>query len=140
MAENKSKPGTESVEKFIETIEEPKRDDCKTLIKIMKKVSCKPPVMWGNMIGFGQYHYKYASGHEGDMFITGFSPRKANLTIYLMTGFERYKTLLEKLGKHKTAKSCLYIKNLKDIDVKVLEQLITESYKCMIEIYIKKVS
>ncbi len=140
MAENKTKPTTDSVEEFLETIEESKKGDCKTLIKIMKKVSGKKPVMWGNMIGFGQYHYKYASGHEGDNFLTGFSPRKANLTIYGMTGFDRHKELLEQLGKYKTAKSCLYIKKLSDVDVKILEQLIAETYKCMIEHYLKMIS
>lgn len=141
MADQKTKPGTESVEKFLESIEETKREDCQTLIKMMKKITGKQPVIWGgNMIGFGQYHYKYASGHEGDAFLTGFSPRKANLTIYLMTGFDRYTDLLNRLGKYKTAKSCLYIKGLKDVDIKILEQLIAESYKCMIEKYIKKVS
>jgi len=141
MAENKTKPGKESIDKFLSTFEPSIQEDCKTLIKIMKKISGKEPVLWGgSMIGFGSYHYKYASGHEGDSFLTGFAPRKANLTIYGMTGFDRHKELMEKLGKYKTAKSCLYIKKLSDVDVKILEKLIAETYKCMLEHYLKMVS
>jgi len=140
MAENKTKPGKESVEEFIETLEPTVQQDCKTLIKIMKKISGKNPVMWGNIVGFGQFHYKYASGREGEYFLTGFSPRKANLTIYFLPGFETHTKLMQKLGKYKTAKSCLYIKKLSDVDVKILEQLISDSYQCMINHYLKMVS
>ncbi|MFI5221436.1 MAG: DUF1801 domain-containing protein [Bacteroidia bacterium] len=140
MAENKTKPGKENINEFLASFEPGIQDDCKTLIKIMKKITGKQPVLWGGaMIGFGTYHYKYASGHEGDSFLTGFSPRKANLTIYGMTGFDRHKELMAKLGKYKTAKSCLYIKKLSDVDVTVLEKLIAESYKCMLEHYLKMV-
>ncbi len=140
MAENKTKPGTESVEKFLDTLEPSIQQDCKTLIKIMQKITGKKPVMWGNIVGFGQFHYKYASGREGDYFLTGFSPRKANLTIYCLPGFETHKALLQKLGKFKTTKSCLYVKNLSVVDMKILEQLISDSYQCMINHYIKMFS
>lgn len=140
MAENKTKPGTESVEKFLDTLEPSIQQDCKTLIKIMQKITGKKPVMWGNIVGFGQFHYKYASGREGDYFLTGFSPRKANKTIYCLPGFETHKALLQKLGKFKTTKSCLYVKNLSVVDMKILEQLISDSYQCMINHYIKMFS
>lgn len=129
MAENKTKQTKASVDKFISTIKDEKiRKDCYTIIKIMKSVTKEEPKMWGpSIIGFGTYHYKYASGREGDMCISGFSPRKQNLTIYLMSGFEKQITLLEKLGKFKTSKVCLYIKTLKDIDLKILKELISNS-------------
>jgi len=88
--------------------------------------------MWGeSIVGFGSYHYKYASGREGDWPLVGFSPRKQNLTLYIMSGFEKYEELLEKLGKFKTGKSCLYINKLKDVDIHTLRELILESVKCM---------
>ncbi len=96
----------------------------------MKQVTKEEPKMWRNsMVGFGSYHNKYESGREGDWFVTGFSPRKQNLTIYIMVGFERYADLLKKLGKHKTSKSCLYINRLEDINQSVLKELITKSVK-----------
>jgi len=92
--------------------------------------------MWGpSMVGFGSYHYKYASGREGDWFLVGFSPRKRDLTVYIMPGFERYATLLGKLGKHKTGRSCLYLKRLADVDIGVLEQLISDSVAHMKQKY-----
>ncbi len=94
----------------------------------MKRITKANPKMWGpGMVGFGSYHYKYASGREGDWFLTGFAPRKQNLTLYIMSGFERYSALLKRLGKHKIAKSCLYVKRLDDVDMDVLTQLIEES-------------
>ena len=88
--------------------------------------------MWGDsIIGFGSYRYKYASGREGEWCLTAFSPRKQNLTIYIMTGFDKYDGLMKKLGKHKTGKSCLYIKKLDDIDTEVLKELITQSVEAM---------
>ena len=88
--------------------------------------------MWGpSIVGFGSYHYKYESGREGDMCITGFSPRKQNLTIYILPGFKRYSELMKKLGKYKTGKSCLYINKLEDVDMKVLKELISEDVKYM---------
>jgi hypothetical protein len=129
MAENKTKQTKASVDKFISAIKDENiRKDCYTIIKIMKSITKEEPKMWGpSIIGFGTYHYKYASGREGDICISGFSPRKQNLTIYLEPGFEKQKALLEKLGKHKTSKVCLYIKSLKDVDVKILKELISNS-------------
>jgi len=99
---------------------------------MMKQVTKAKPVMWGSsIVGFGSYHYKYASGHEGDACLAGFSPRKQNLTIYIVPGFERYRALLKKLGKHKTSKSCLYIKILNDIDLPTLKKLIKQSFEQM---------
>ena len=131
MAELKTKPTNQSVESFIATIaDEQMREDCTALVKLMKGVTGKPPQMWGtSIIGFGTYRYKYASGREGDWMTTGFSPRKQNLTIYIMTGFADQQILLKKLGKCKTASSCLYIKRLADIDTKVLEQMVAKSIK-----------
>ncbi|MBE0551240.1 MAG: DUF1801 domain-containing protein [Ignavibacterium sp.] len=137
MAENKTKQTKASVDKFINSIkDESIREDCNTIIKLMKSVTKEEPKMWGpSIIGFGTYHYKYASGREGDMCITGFSSRKHNLTIYLMIGFKKQKAQLEKLGKYKTSKSCLYIKSLKDVDVKVLKEMINSSVKEMKKLY-----
>ena len=133
MAELKTKPNKVSVEKFLKSIkDEKKREDSFKVLELMKKITKEEPVMWGpSIVGFGKYHYKYASGREGDWFLTGFSPRKQNLTIYIMSGFKRYKELMKKLGKHKTGSSCLYINKLEDIDMKVLKELITESVKYM---------
>lgn len=137
MAENKTKQTKASVDKFISAIKDENiRKDCYTIIKIMKSVTKEEPKMWGpSIIGFGTYHYKYASGREGDICISGFSPRKQNLTIYLEPGFEKQKSLLEKLGKHKTSKVCLYIKSLKDVDVKILKELISNSVNGLKEKY-----
>ena len=133
MAELKTKPNKVSVEKFLKSIkDEKKREDSFKVLELMKKITKEEPVMWGpSIVGFGKYHYKYASGREGDWFLTGFSPRKQNLTLYIMSGFKRYKELMKKLGKHKTGSSCLYINKLEDIDMKVLKELITESVKYM---------
>ncbi len=131
MAEQKTKPTTQSVEDFINKIDnEQVRDDCSALIKLMKKVTGSKPVLWGpSIIGFGKYHYKYESGHEGDSCLIGFSPRKQNISIYIMSGFAQRTDLLKKLGKHKAAKACLYIKKLEDVDMSVLQQLIEYSVK-----------
>jgi hypothetical protein len=117
------------VERFLSEIaDDKKREDSRTIARIMKKVTKAKPTMWGpSMIGYGSYHYRYESGREGDWFLTGFSPRKQNLTLYIMSGFTRYDALLRKLGKYKTGKSCLYIKRLDDVDLGVLETLIRES-------------
>jgi hypothetical protein len=137
MAKNKTQPTKMKVSEFIAAIESPeKRKDCREIMKLMRKVTGKRATMWGtSIVGFGQYHYKYASGREGDHFLTGFSPRKQALTLYIMAGFKSHAKLMEKLGKHKTGKSCLYIKHLDDIDRSVLEKLITESVKYMRENY-----
>jgi len=126
MAELKTKPSDESVEEFLLQVpDERKRQDCFTLLEMMKTASGVPPKLWGGtMVGFGDEHYRYASGREGDWFLIGFSPRKQNLTLYLMYGVEDQKELLEKLGKHKTGKACLYINKLSDVDLTALDQLI----------------
>ncbi|MCB0148089.1 MAG: DUF1801 domain-containing protein, partial [Caldilineaceae bacterium] len=101
---------------------------CRTLIAIMQEATGAAPRMWGeSIVGFGHYHYKYASGREGDWFLTGFAPRKQNLTLYIMAGFDNYEALLSKLGKHSTGKSCLYVKRLADVDMPVLTELVVES-------------
>ena len=133
MAELKTKQNRESVASFLNGIENPdRRRDCKTVAKLMREITGKKPVMWGSsVVGFGKYHYKYASGREGDYFIAGFSPRKQALTLYIMAGFRGHDTLMKKLGKYKTGKSCLYINKLDDVDMKVLTQLITRSVQHM---------
>lgn len=137
MAQNKTQPTKMKVSEFIAAVEDPKkRNDCRELMKLMREVTGKRATMWGtSMVGFGRYHYKYASGREGDHFLTGFSPRKQALTLYIMTGFKSHTKLMEKLGKYKTGKSCLYIKSLDDIDRSVLASLVTESVKYMRETY-----
>ena len=137
MAELKTKPTSASVAMFIQSIEDDcKRKDCKQLLKLMREITGKRAKKWGDsIVGFGKYHYKYKTGREGDFFVTGFSPRKQNLTIYIMPGFSKYKTLLKKIGKHKTSVSCLYIKTLTDIDEKILKQLIQRSFKDMQKLY-----
>lgn len=129
MAENKTRPTTKSVPKFLEQIEDPKRRaDCRTVASLMEKLSGSKPKMWGDsIVGFGDYHYKYASGREGDWFLVGFSPRKQNLTLYIMGYLEQYPDHLEKLGKFKHGKGCLYIKTLEDINMDALESLIVSS-------------
>lgn len=129
MSDLKTRMNDSSVECFLSSVEnEKRREDSFKILEIMKKVTGEEPKMWGDsIVGFGSYHYKYASGREGDWFITGFSPRKQNLTVYIMSGFTRYDELLSQLGKHKTGKSCLYINKLEDIKTEVLEKLITES-------------
>lgn len=127
MAELKTKKTKESAAAFINAIADPqRRKDCKTIAALMKSVTKSPATMWGtSIVGFGTYHYKYASGQEGDWPLVGFSPRKQNLTIYIMSGFDT--PLLKKLGKCKTSKSCLYINRLSDIDLEVLRQMIKDS-------------
>ena len=136
-AELKTKPNKASVDKFLNAVkDEKRRDDCFQVLDIMKKITKEEPIMWGpSIVGFGSYHYKYESGREGDMCITGFSPRKQNLSIYILPGFSKFDLLMKKLDKYKTGKSCLYINKLEDIDLKVLKQLITESVKYMKKTY-----
>jgi uncharacterized protein YdhG (YjbR/CyaY superfamily) len=132
MPEAKTKPTDSSVTGFLNKIEnETKRRDALTLATIMEKITKAKPKMWGtSIVGFGDYHYKYASGHEGDTCIVGFSPRKEALTLYLALGeIDRYSELLGKLGKHKTGKGCLYIKTLDDVQLPVLEKLIRQAFK-----------
>jgi len=129
MSENKTIPTSLSVEAFLETVTDAqKREDSFTLLHLMQKITGEPPVMWGtSLIGFGKVHYKYKTGREGDIFHTGFSPRAQNLTVYIMPGFDRYEELMQRLGKFKTGKSCLYFKKLSDIDLEVLTTLISLS-------------
>jgi len=133
MAELKTKQNDQSVEKFLNGIADKKtREDCFTVMKLMKQVTKMEPKMWGgSIVGFGAYHYKYESGREGDWFLTGFSPRKQNLTLYIMAGFAQYEALMKELGKHKTGKSCLYINKLEDINLLTLKKLIQQSVKHM---------
>jgi hypothetical protein len=131
MPENKTKPTEQSVAQFLAAIpDEQRRQDCQTLVALMTKAAGSEPRLWGsNIIGFGQYHYVYDSGREGDMMLTGFSPRKPALTLYLVGGFEPYPALMEKLGKYKTGKGCLYIKKLDDVNLPTLKKLIEQSVK-----------
>jgi hypothetical protein len=132
-AELKTKVNNASVTDFLNSVaDEQKRKDCFEIMKVMKQVTKEEPKMWGaSIVGFGSYHYKGASGREGDWMLTGFSPRKQNLTLYLMGGLNAQTALLKKLGKHKTSVGCLYIKKLSDVDVSVLKKLIAESVKVM---------
>ena len=136
MAELKTKVTGESVEKFLQGIpDEKRRADCYEILKIMKKATKAEPKMWGSsIVGFGSYHYKGKSGREGDWMLTGFSPRKQNLTLYLMGGFDTHVALLKKLGKFTTGAGCLYIKTLDDVDKKVLKELVQASVKRMKEL------
>ncbi len=128
MAQNKTTPTDNSVQAFLQTVDEKRRADCEALLALMEEETGEPPVLWGDsMIGFGSYHYRYASGREGDWFLVGFAPRKQNLTLYIMAGFEQYEALMARLGKHTTGKSCLYIKRLADIDQAVLRELVSQS-------------
>lgn len=133
MAELKTKLNDASVEKFLLTIkDEATRADCRAIMALMQQATKAEPKMWGaSIVGFGNYHYKYESGREGDWFLTGFSPRKQNLTLYIMAGFARYDELMQALGKYKTGKSCLYIKSLADIHLPTLKKLLQESVKHM---------
>ncbi len=137
MAENKTQPTDASVIKFLTAVTpEQKRQDAFAILEMMERLSGYTAKMWGDsIIGFGQYHYKYASGREGDFMRIGFSPRKANISLYIIAGFENHQELLDELGKHKTSKSCLYINHLRDIKPKVLEQLIVKELEYMAEKY-----
>lgn len=135
--ENKTKVTDASVEAFLNSVEnETRRQDGYTLLNLMQEITGKPAVMWGDtMIGFGQYHYRYASGREGDSFITGFSPRKQQLTVYIVAGLDRFPEHLKKLGKHKASVSCLYLNKLSDVDIDVLREMIVQSVAHMRETY-----
>ncbi|MBT8099096.1 MAG: DUF1801 domain-containing protein [Gammaproteobacteria bacterium] len=133
MAEAKTKQNNASVSGFLGKIgDKQQRADAKKLAAMMRAATGSRAKMWGSaIIGFGSYHYKYASGREGDWPIVGFSPRKANLSVYIMPGFSKFDALMSKLGKYKTGKSCLYIRRLSDVDEKILQRLINESVKHM---------
>ncbi len=131
MAENKTKPTKSSVTAFLNKIKDKRlRDDCFAILDTMQKVSNCEPVMWGSaIVGFGTYHYVYESGREGDSILIGFSPRKQNITIYLMGGLKTIEDELAKLGKYKTGKGCLYIKSLSDVNVEVLKKAFAKAFK-----------
>lgn len=126
---NKTQPNNSDVLAFLNAVEHKKRrEDSLKVLDMMTEITGEKPVMWGDsIIGFGQYTYKYTSGRQGEWFYTGFSPRKQNLTLYIMDGFKKRPELLEQLGKCKTSKACLYINKLEDVDEKVLRQVIHES-------------
>ena len=127
----KTKPTDDSVADFLNRIPDAeRREDCFTIAKLMEEITGHKPKMWGpSIVGFGSYHYKYDSGREGDWMVTGFSPRKKDLTLYIMMGFEKHQDLMKQLGKHSTGKSCLYIKRLSDIHLPTLKKLIKTSVK-----------
>ena len=129
MSELKTQPNDGSVEGFLESVEnQRRREDAFTVLDLMKRVTGEDPVLWGPaIVGFGSYHYKYESGREGDWFVAGFSPRKQSLTLYIMGGFSPHSELMDKLGKYKTGKGCLYINKLDDVDMGVLEELVRNS-------------
>ncbi len=129
MTENKTQPTDADVDAFIDAVEnDRKREDSRVLLDLMREVTGEEPVMWGSsMVGFGQYHYRYESGREGDWFLAGFAPRKSSLVVYIMSGFPRHEELMSKLGKHRTGSSCLYINKLDDVDLDVLRELVRRS-------------
>ena len=133
MAELKTKLNNASVKDFLDAVEpEQRREDAYAVVEMMKKVTKEEPKMWGtSIIGFGSYRYRYASGQEGDWMLIGMSPRKAALSLYIMSGFDKYDELMSQLGKFKTGKSCLYVKSLKDVDLKVLTALMKASVQYM---------
>lgn len=137
MYELKTKETRNSVREFIESVENPKRrEDAYRLLDIFTEVTGLEAKMWGpSIIGFGSYHYKYASGHEGYAALVGFSPRKAKMSLYVTTGASKEKDLLNKLGKYTSGKSCLYVNKLEDIDVDVLKRIITQSIDFLKETY-----
>ncbi len=133
MAANKTTKNRRSVAKFLNAVEnETRRNDAWKILEVMEQETGEKAAMWGaSLIGFGSYHYQYESGREGDFMLVGFSPRKQNLVLYIMPGFANYEPLMEKLGKHKTGKSCLYINKLDDVHLPTLRKLIRESVKWM---------
>jgi len=135
MAELKTQPNQSSVVDYLNTVEnEKKRADSFSILELMQEVTGEEPLMWGDsIVGFGAYRYQYASGRKGEWFLTGFAPRKQNLTLYIMSGFSNYEQLLAQLGKYKTGKSCLYINKLEDVNLDVLRKLIKESVDHMVE-------
>lgn len=130
MDEQKPQPNSSDVETLLAGLDDARRTDSQVLARLMQEVTGEPPTLWGSMVGFGRYHYKYASGHEGDAFLVGFAPRKAEFSIYLMgspEGEEKRDALLSRLGKHRMGKGCLYVKRLSDIDLPVLRELVENS-------------
>ena len=137
MSANKTVANTADVSAFVRQVEQPgRREDALKLLEFFDRVIGLQPCMWGeSIIGYGFYHYKYDSGREGDYFLTGFSPRKSATTIYIMPGFKQYSDQLERLGPHKHSVSCLYITRLERVDLKVLEEIVSDSVRRMKEMY-----
>ena len=131
MADNKTVKTGASVEEFIAGVENSRRrEDGAALLEMMREITGLEPEMWGpSIIGFGDLHYKYESGREGDIFLTGFSPRKRSLSLYIASDFAEYDSLLARLGKHRKSVSCLYINKLADVDMDVLRELVRRSYE-----------
>ena len=129
MAALKTRPTNASVDAFLDSVDQDgRRKDARRLLAMMQRVTQEPPRMWGDrIVGFGSYHYRYASGREGDWPLIGLSPGKRNLTLYIMPGFDDYQPLLDRLGKHRAGKSCLYLNKLQGIDMRALEDLIRQS-------------
>jgi hypothetical protein len=137
MAALKTTPNHRSVKAFLDSIDdEKKRQDSYRILELMKQVTGEEAQMWGDsIVGFGSYHYKYASGREGDWFLTGFSPRKQTITLYIMAGFDQYEALMNQMGKYKTGKACLYIKKLEDINTQTLRELVKQSVEHVANTY-----
>lgn len=130
MAEPKTRPTGAPVRAFLAGLDDARRLDCAVLVKTMRIATGERPVMWGSsIVGFGTYAYTYASGRAANWFLTGFSPRARDLTVYVMPGFARYRALLARLGRHKHSKSCLYLRSLADVDLGVLRELIEQSVR-----------
>ena len=130
MADNKTQKTGASVDGFLAAVEHPRRqEDGRVLLRMMREITGLEPEMWGpSIVGFGDYHYRYASGREGDFFLVGFSPRKQSLSLYLPAGFPEYDTLLRGLGKHRSGAFCLYVNKLADVDLAVLRELVVRSF------------
>ena len=137
MSELKTKRNDGDARGYLESVaNKRRREDSLVMLELMREITGEPPEMWGSsIVGFGSYHYKYASGREGDWPVIGFAPRKQSLTLYIMPGFDRYGDLMAKLGKYKTGKSCLYINKLDDVNLEVLKALIAESVEYMRRAY-----
>lgn len=133
MSDLKTQRNDGDVRAYLEAVANPRRrEDSLVMLELMSEITGEPPAMWGSgIVGFGSYRYRYASGREGDWFLTGFAPRKQALTLYIMPGFDRYAALLAKLGKYKTGKSCLYVNKLDDVNLEALKTLIAASVKTM---------
>jgi len=137
MTEPKTGRNQASVQAFLDSVEnEKRRNDARVVLQLMREITGETPVMWGpSIVGFGSYHYRYEFGREGDWMLTGFSPRRQALTLYIMGGFRRHEDLRSKLGKYKTGKACLYVNKLEDIDIDVMRQLVAESVAYMRQTY-----
>lgn len=136
MSENKTRPSDDSVEAYLESVPDPAhRQDARTVCELMNRVTGEQPALWGSMVGFGRYRYKYDSGREGEWFAAGFAPRGRETVVYLLADAADREQLLARLGKHRVGKSCLYIRRLADVDLAVLEQLVRSSLQALRERY-----